>query len=204
MYSRYVKNKITHIVGVDEAGRGPLAGPVAVGVAVVRKGFDWRLISGVTDSKKISEKKRNEIFRRAKHLKKQKKIDYAVTLVGEKTIDRIGISNAVRLGIQRCFKRLSLEPQNTDVRLDGLLHAPGNYKIQKTIPKGDSKEKTIGLASILAKVRRDNHMIRVAKEYPKYDLHIHKGYGTEKHRKAIKKHGLSQIHRKYFCKNIFS
>ena len=196
-----MKNKGLYIVGVDEAGRGPLAGPVSVGVAVVPKGFKWNIIQGVNDSKKLSEKKRVEIFEIAKVLKKENKINYAVSLVGASVIDRIGISKAVALGISRSLKRLELNPLKVEVLLDGLLHAPSEYRNQKTIIKGDSKEKVIGLASILAKVTRDKHMIRVASTYNKYDFHIHKGYGTKSHRTKIAKYGLSKIHRKSFCKN---
>ncbi len=106
--SRSVNELMT---GVDEAGRGPLAGPVAIGVAVVPKDFDWKVIPGVGDSKKVSPKNREAIFRRAKELKKQGKIDYAVSLVSNGTIDRIGITKAVALGIERCFRKLALDPK---------------------------------------------------------------------------------------------
>ena len=195
-------SKITHIVGVDEAGRGPLAGPVAVGIAVVPKNFDWSLITGVGDSKEVSPKNREAIFRRAKILRKEKKIDYAVSLISNSMIDRIGITKAVALGIQRGLVKLALNPRLVDVRLDGLLKAPSEYKKQQTIIKGDSKEKVIGLASIVAKVTRDAHMTRTACDYPTYSFEIHKGYGTLAHRNALKKYGLSKIHRRSFCKKF--
>ncbi len=191
-----------YIIGVDEAGRGPLAGPVSIGVAVVPSGFDWDMLPGVGDSKKVSPKNREAIFRHAKALKKQGLLDFRVILVSAKIIDRIGITKAVALGIERCFKKLALDPRNTEVKLDGLLKAPEVFKKQETIIKGDAKEKVIGLASILAKVTRDQHMLRLSDDYPEYSFHIHKGYGTLAHRTALKKHGLSKIHRKSFCKKF--
>lgn len=192
--------KFTHIAGVDEAGRGPLAGSVAVGVAVVPQDFDWDLLPGVGDSKKVSPKNREAIFRIAINLKKEGILTFCVALASNTTIDRISINQAVALGIERCFKKLSLNPETTIVKLDGLLHAPPEYKNQETIIKGDAKEKIIGLASILAKVTRDAHMVRIARDYPAYGFEIHKGYGTENHRNAIKNHGLTKIHRRSFCR----
>ena len=194
--------KIKYIVGVDEAGRGPLAGPVAVGVAVVPQGFDWSVIPGVGDSKKVSPKHRELIYRRAQALKRNGMLDYHVTLVSNVTIDRKGISYAVALGIERCLKKLNLDAQTVDVRLDGLLKAPPEYKVQQTIIKGDAKEKIIGLSSIMAKVTRDRYMIRIAKKYPQYQFEIHKGYGTKKHCDALQRYGLSYVHRKSFCKRF--
>jgi ribonuclease HII len=201
-FNKEITRQCRFLVGVDEAGRGPLAGPVAVGVAVVRRNFNWKLIPGVGDSKKVSEKNREAIFLRAKVLKKEKKLDFAVVLVSPKIIDSKGITHAVALGITRALKKLQLHPHDCDVRLDGLLKAPREYTHQKTIIKGDAKEKVIGLASIMAKVTRDRTLVRVARTYPKYGFDIHKGYGTERHRTAIKKHGLSPIHRRSFCKQF--
>ncbi|MCF7816027.1 MAG: ribonuclease HII [Candidatus Pacebacteria bacterium] len=195
-------NKLKYIFGIDEAGRGPLAGPVAVGVACVPVDFDWRLIPGVNDSKKVTEKNRFAIFLRAKMLRKQKIINFSVSLVGASVIDRIGITQAVALGISRSLHKLALDPSTADVRLDGLLEAPHEYKHQKTIIKGDQKEKAIGLASIVAKVTRDRYMVRTASRYPQYHFGIHKGYGTLVHRNLIKKIGMSALHRKTFCRNL--
>lgn len=197
-----MKRKIFFEIGVDEAGRGPLAGPVAVGVVVVPVGFDWSLIPGVGDSKQISEKNRETIFGCAQALKKERKLDYAVSLVSASVIDRVGISEAVRRGIGRGLKRLKVHPRVATVKLDGLLKAPEEYLQQETIIKGDSKEKVIGLASILAKVTRDRHMVRVAKQYPAYGFDIHKGYGTKQHLAHIRAHGLTKQHRVYFCRGI--
>ncbi len=190
------------LVGVDEAGRGPLAGPVAVGIAVVPVSFDWNMIPGVGDSKKVSPKNREAIFRRAKLLKKQKLLDFVITLISSKVIDRIGITHAVALGIERSFKKLKLNPKTVDIRLDGLLKAPKEFLNQKTIIKGDVKEKIIGLASIMAKVTRDQHMLRLSGDYPEYKFEIHKGYGTLTHRNAIKAHGISKVHRKTFTRKF--
>jgi ribonuclease HII len=190
------------IVGVDEAGRGPLAGPVAVGVAVVPYDFDWRFIPGVGDSKQVKEQEREKVVKIARALRRTGVIDFHVALVPASTIDRIGITDAVRKGIDACFKKLKPNPKKTEVKLDGLLKAPKEFTNQETIIKGDAKEKVIGLASILAKVARDHHMVRVASDYPKYGFEIHKGYGTKKHQDAIARHGLSKIHRRSFCKKF--
>jgi ribonuclease HII len=197
-----VKNKITHIIGIDEAGRGPLAGPVSVGVVMVPRGFQWRKIPGVTDSKKLSERERNIIFNRAKELRLAGEVNFSVALIGAMTIDRIGIAQAIRLGIRRCVSRLHANPSTAQVLLDGLLVAPKAYVNQTTIIKGDAKEKVIGLASILAKVTRDAHMVRIAGDFRAYQFEVHKGYGTRFHREAVKKYGLSPIHRKTFCTKL--
>jgi ribonuclease HII len=194
------------IVGIDEAGRGALAGPVAVGAVLVPKGFDWSLIPGVADSKQVSPKNREAIFRRAQELEKEGKLTTAVALVSEKIIDKKGITFAVRQGIERALADLfntglAPEPRTTYIKLDGLLHAPAEFKYQKTIIKGDVTEKEISLASIMAKVTRDRYMVRLAKKHPAYGFDVHKGYGTLAHRKNIKKHGLGVIHRTTFCKS---
>lgn len=202
-----------YVVGVDEAGRGPLAGPVAVGVAMVRDDFDWSLLLGVNDSKQLSEKKREDVFVAARRLKAAGQLDFAVSMVSAKVIDKIGIVPAVNLAMDRALRRATLRTlakggpsQVVDcvVKLDGGLKAPERFVNQETIIKGDSKEKVIGLASIMAKVTRDRYMTRVATRpaYQLYDLATHKGYGTKKHRTAIKKNGLSDLHRTTFCRNI--
>ena len=189
----------TKIVGIDEAGRGPLAGPVAVGIAVVPRGFDWRLLPRVDDSKKLNAKDREAVFRVAHTLRREGIIDFTVSLVGHETIDRQGISWAVVLGITRGLRRLSLNPKSVHILLDGLLHAPPEYTQQETVIHGDAQEKVIGLASILAKVTRDRRMVRLGKRYPGYGIEVHMGYGTLAHRNAIRKLGISPIHRATFC-----
>jgi len=193
-----------YLIGVDEAGRGPLAGPVAVGVAKVPVDFDWSQIPGVNDSKKLKPETREEIFKLATKLKKQGLIDYSVGMVAAKVIDKIGIVPSIKKAQERSFEKLVLEPKVCLVKLDGGLKASPEFVHQETIIKGDSKEKVIGLASILAKVTRDRYMVRQAikKNFLSYDFAKHKGYGTKAHREAIAKYGLSSIHRVSFCKNL--
>ena len=198
--------QIKWMIGIDEAGRGPLAGPVAVGALCVQKDFDWRLIPGVTDSKKLSHKNREAIFMRARQLQKEGELSYKVSMVSASVIDRVGITRAVQLGINRALIRLSKHrgqipvTGRTCVKLDGLLKAPPEFKNQKTIIKGDQTEKVIGLASIMAKVTRDRYMIRMSKAWPYslYGFEIHKGYGTKKHLDCIRKYGSCPIHRLSF------
>ena len=188
------------LVGVDEAGRGPLAGPVAVGVLKVPEGFDWSLIPGVGDSKQVSPKRRAEVFKRAKELQKKGKLDFVVIQMSATHIDRHGIARSITVAIDRALAKLKLTPKDCFIKLDGSLRAPAPFT-QETIIKGDSKELVIGLASIVAKETRDIYMMNVAKKYPTYELEIHKGYGTKRHRQLIFKHGLSDIHRASYCQN---
>jgi ribonuclease HII len=197
-----VKRKISHIIGIDEAGRGPLAGPVAVGVVAVPKDFDWDTIPGVNDSKKVTEKNREAIFLRAHQLRRQHEVHFSVALVSAAVIDRIGIVPSVSRAIIRGLATLDLDCNEVEVRLDGLLHAPQEYRYQETIIKGDEKEKVIGLASILAKVTRDRLMRRLGMLYPSYNFHAHKGYATRKHREVLSILGFSPIHRRSYCSKI--
>jgi ribonuclease HII len=195
-----MKNRV--VVGIDEAGRGPLAGPVAVGVAVVADDFDWSCIPGVTDSKQLSPQKRATLFKQAKELRGNGTLDFTVVMVSAKVIDRIGIVPAVQMAMKRALKRLQLDPDQCTLKLDGGLTAPDSYE-QETIIKGDQKERVIGLASICAKETRDAYMVRKAKlpEFVQYDFSSHKGYGTKSHRVAIKERGISKEHRSSYCKN---
>jgi len=201
-----MKSKYKYIVGADEAGRGPLAGPVAVGVVKVGKDFDWKSkLPATGDSKQLSEKVREEVYAAARRCRAAHptELDYAVSLVSAGVIDKEGIVPAIRLAMARCFKKLSLDPTEVFVLLDGSLHAPAAYA-QETIIKGDGKDNVIGLASIMAKVERDRYMRRRAKlaAFTPYDFSTHKGYGTRAHRAAIAENGLSSEHRKTFCGNI--
>ena len=202
-YMRQKDKNIKNIVGVDEAGRGPLAGPVAVGVAIVSKNFDWNLLPGVTDSKQLSGKRRKVIFRQAKELRKKGELNFAVSMVSAKVIDEVGINRAIKLAMTRALRRLQLHPEECFVKLDGGLKAPSEFT-QETIIKGDQKEKIIGLASICAKETRDAYMVRIAAQpqFALYDFATHKGYGTQRHRAAIGKRGLSEQHRKSYCSKI--
>ncbi len=189
------------IVGIDEAGRGPLAGPVSVGVVVVNSKINKKFFKGIRDSKKLSEKKREEWFERAVVMKKSGILDYKVALVSEKIIDRKGIVEAIRVGIEDSLKKLKVSKQS-QIYLDGGLKAPKEFKKQKTIIRGDDKVPVISMASILAKVIRDRYMIKIAMNYPEYGFEEHKGYGTAKHIRAIKKFNPSKIHRKTYLTNI--
>lgn len=189
-----------HIVGIDEAGRGPLAGPVAVGVVRVNIDFNKRFFRGIKDSKKLTEKKREIWFELAKKKKQEGEIDFAVSLISERIIDREGIVQAISLGINKCLTKLKI-PKDSKIFLDGGIKAPADFIFQKTIIKGDEKVAVISLASICAKVMRDRYMVRLSKKYPKYGFDIHKGYGTLGHRQNIKKHGPTKVHRKSFLKN---
>ncbi len=190
--------KKRYLVGIDEAGRGPLAGPVAVAVVVTK----WKLNLKVRDSKKLSEKKREEWFRWLKEQKKKGRLDFVVSLVGEKIIDEQGIVPAVRTGIRRCLKRLNLDPKSCRILLDGSLSAPKIYEDQETIIRGDETVPIIALASIAAKVKRDRRLTRLAKKHPKYGFEVHKGYGTRAHYAALRRHGLSPLHRRSFLKDF--
>lgn len=193
-----------YVIGVDEAGRGPLAGPVAVGVVCVPKNFSWNVLSGVTDSKQLSEKKREEIFSKAQKLQQKRKLDFSVSMVSASIIDRVGIVKAVNLAMRRALKKLNVNPDDCMVQLDGSLYAPEVFTYQKTIIGGDKTQKAISLASVVAKVTRDRYMKGKSAQTPfaYYNFHIHKGYGTKKHRELIKKHGLSTLHRHTYCKNV--
>lgn len=189
------------IVGIDEAGRGPLAGPVTVGLVKIPVDFDWELVPGVNDSKKLSEKKREIIFERTKELAKQGSIEFSVRSVSAQSIDDKGIVPAIQRAIESGIEELQLRTENCYVKLDGSLKAPKEFS-QETIIGGDGKEPVIGLASIMAKVTRDRYMIEEDKKYPGYGLAQHKGYGTKAHREAIIQHGFSSIHRQSYCTNL--
>lgn len=188
------------LVGVDEAGRGPLAGPVAVGIVKVPVDFDWNLLSGVGDSKKVSPKNREAIFHQAVLLKKAGKLDFKVVQMSANHIDTHGIARSIVIAIERGIRGLQLEPMSCFIKLDGALRAPLQFP-QETIIKGDQKELVIGLASIVAKVTRDTYMNKISVTYSKYDFSTHKGYGTKQHRSLIFKNGLSVEHRVSYCQN---
>lgn len=204
MKSNYKEKKI---IGIDEAGRGPLAGPVSVAaISVNEKLFKKILKAGklseLTDSKKLSEKKREILFKELRELKNEQVLKFAVTLVSSKIIDQKGIRYALSLGIKRILKKLKAHPLEVKILLDGSLSAPEIFRNQKTIIRGDLTEPIISAASIVAKVTRDHYMKRLAKKFPEYEFEIHKGYGTEKHLRKIRKYGLSSHHRKTFCKKV--
>jgi ribonuclease HII len=192
------------LIGVDEAGRGPLAGPVAVGVVAAHEGFNARkAFPGLNDSKKLSPQKREELYATLLRLAKAGELRFCVRYSAATTIDRIGIARAVRSAVHRGVRALAPEPHSTKVLLDGLLHAPVEYE-QKTIIGGDSIEPLIMLASVAAKVRRDRLMRRLSRAFPNYGFEVHKGYGTAAHYRALRREGLCEAHRKSFCKNLIS
>ena len=186
------------LVGVDEAGRGPLAGPVAVGVAAVPERFDIRkAFPGIDDSKKISEALREEIYKEALGRARAGDMRLCVRMSGAAYIDAFGIARAVRRGVWSGVRHAGA-PEDSFVKLDGLLKAPPEYG-QETIIKGDALEPVISLASVVAKVRRDRLMKRLAAQFPQYGFEVHKGYGTQRHREAIGRFGLCGLHRRTFC-----
>lgn len=186
------------MLGVDEAGRGPLAGPVAVGVVSVPEGFDVaREFPGVADSKKLSEKNREKIFTLLTARVARGDARVAVEFESAETIDREGIAAAVRRALSRGVNALAPDAALVRVQLDGALRAPPEYA-QETIINGDELVPLISLASIAAKVTRDRLMVEAAKEYPLYGFEKHKGYGTRAHYEMLLKHGLCAIHRRSF------
>ena len=201
MESKRLPKSIKFIVGIDEVGRGPLAGPVAVCAFRMPVNFNAKSFGKIKDSKKLNREVRESIFERLKVYRDGTSgIDYSVCLESARRIDKIGLSKAIRNCLEKSLGRLKVKPRECIVLLDGGLKAPEKYKNQKTIIKGDEKERAIAFASIVAKVSRDGLMCRLAKKYLKYGFEIHKGYGTKKHRAMIKKYGLCKEHRKSFCR----
>jgi len=201
--NKYFKLGYKNILGGDEAGRGPLAGPISVGVVLVnQKELQWlkRDLKNlkIRDSKKLSPKQRAIVFEKIITLPY---LRYACAFKSNKVIDKFGIEEATRRAFDKCLLKLKNKPDI--VLYDG--NRPVDKKLStKQIPiiKGDDKVFIISLASIIAKVTRDRYMITAAKKYPKYGFEIHKGYGTRKHMEAIKEYGLSGMHRRSYCENL--
>ena len=186
-------NKIQYICGIDEAGRGPLAGPVVVGAVIMPKDS---FIEGVNDSKKISEKKREKLY----DLITEEAIAYGVGIIDHNTIDEINILNATKLGLKKSIEELKIRPDI--ILVDALNNMDTNGIPYKSIIKGDAKIYSIACASIIAKVTRDRIMREWDSIYPEYGFERHKGYGTAAHIAAIKENGPCIIHRKTFIKNF--
>ena len=181
------------ICGVDEAGRGPLAGPVCAAAVILPPHLE---IPGLTDSKKLTDKKRRELF----PIIKEQAIAYGIGLATEQEIDEINILQATFLAMQRALDQLQKKP---DLALiDGNRQKDFGLPV-KTVVKGDSLSMNIAAASILAKVTRDDMMVALAEEYPQYGFEIHKGYGTKAHYAALREHGASPIHRMTFLKKFY-
>ena len=182
----------TYIGGIDEAGRGPLAGPVVAAVVVFKPGTKIKYIN---DSKKLSEEKRNELF----DIIKEEALDFGIGIVNNEEIDEYNILNATYMAMKKAINCLKKSP---DYLLIDAVHIPGININQNPIVKGDAKSISIAAASILAKVTRDSIMYQYDDIYPEYGFAHHKGYGTSEHYKAIEEFGITPIHRKTFLKNI--
>lgn len=185
---------VKYIAGVDEVGRGPLAGPV-VCCAVIMPLDENELVVGVDDSKKVPVKKREELSKTLK----ERALCYTVVEIDEKTIDEINILEATKLGMKRAIESLPITPEI--VLTDGNMTLDISFP-QKSIIHGDALSYSIGSASIIAKVHRDALMDEYAKEYPHYAFEKNKGYGTKAHIDGIKEHGLCPIHRRTFTKKF--
>lgn len=178
------------IAGMDEVGRGPLAGPVCVACVVMPLDD---IIEGIDDSKKVSEKKRKLLFEQIK----EKAIAYSIEMVDEQTIDQINILQATKLCMKKAVENLGLKPDV--VLVDAISSLDIDVPI-RGIVKGDALSYSIGCASILAKVTRDEYMVKLAEEYPEYGFEKHKGYGTKVHIEALKEYGPCVYHRLSFLK----
>ncbi len=189
-----------YIVGIDEVGRGPLAGPVCVGAMLVTPRMQTRF-RNIKESKQLSANVREKWYTRIKK-DSGPELRFAVSCVCAKTIDAKGIQYAIRLALKRALKKLQANPNDCEMLLDGGLRAPAEYVNQKTIIRGDASETAIAMASVVAKVRRDRLMVRLSKQYPEYGFARHKGYGTKIHYEAIKKYGISVLHRRRFLSHL--
>ena len=189
----FYSEEIRVICGVDEAGRGPLAGPVCAAAVILPKGLE---IPGLTDSKKLTDKKRRELF----PVIQEQALAYGIGFATEQEIDEINILQATFLAMQRALDKLTVKP---DLALiDGNREKDFGLPV-KTVVKGDSLSANIAAASILAKVTRDNLMQEMAETYPQYAFEIHKGYGTKAHYAALREHGACPIHRMSFLKKFY-
>jgi ribonuclease HII len=192
-----------YIIGIDEAGRGSLAGPVFVGIIKAPANFDFGQFQHLDDSKKMTETRRVVIFEQLKELTNTvRNIQHTAVYAGAKTIDTVGINSAIQQAINRGLRRLMPDPKAALVYLDGGLRAPKRFSKQKTVIGGDGEVSAISLASVLAKVARDNYMKAVSEQYLDFNFTQHKGYGTPAHREALTLHGAPDIHRQSFLSKI--
>lgn len=181
-----------YICGIDEAGRGPLCGPVVAAAVILKKGDK---IEGVNDSKKLSEKKREALF----DVIKERAVAWSIGIVDEKTIDEINILEATRLAMKKAVEGLKQKPDYALVDAEKKVPIDVPYM---PIIKGDALSESIAAASIIAKVTRDHMVMELDKQYPEYNFGKNKGYGTREHTEAIKKYGLCPAHRRSFCKKF--
>ena len=181
------------ICGVDEAGRGPLAGPVCAAAVILPRDAE---IPGLNDSKKLSDKKRRELY----PIIKEKALCYGIGFASHEEIDQINILQATYLAMERALSQLTITPQQ--VLIDGNRAKDFGLPV-RTVVHGDSLSMSIAAASVLAKVTRDDLMLEMAKEYPQYGFEIHKGYGTKAHYEALRTYGACPIHRNSFLKKFY-
>lgn len=184
---------ISLICGVDEAGRGPLAGPVCAAAVILPANVD---IPGLNDSKKLSDKRRRELY----PVIMEKAVAYGIGFADHTEIDEINILQATFLAMERAISKLSIKPELA--LIDGNREKDFGIPV-KTVVHGDSLSASIAAASVLAKVTRDDLMLKMAAEYPQYGFEIHKGYGTKAHYQALANHGPSPIHRMTFLKKYY-
>ncbi len=194
----------SYIIGIDEVGRGPLAGPICVGAVIMPSALSRRDFRGLKDSKQLSAKQREEW---AARVREDARLRFATAMVEAHSIDEIGIVRAGNLAVTRALARLErlfgdVPLERLEIRLDAGLRAPLRFARQRSIVRGDETEVSIALASIVAKVKRDACMKRLAARYPEYGFELHKGYGTALHREAIRSFGLCELHRESFCRRI--
>ena len=182
-----------YVCGADEAGRGPLAGPVCAAAVILPPNAE---IPGLNDSKKLSDKKRRELY----PIIKEQAIAYGIAFADHKEIDEINILQATYLAMERAIGQLSVKPELA--LIDGNRAKDFGIPVE-TVIHGDSLSASIAAASVLAKVTRDDYMLKMAEEYPGYDFEIHKGYGTKAHYAALTAHGPSPIHRISFLKKFY-
>lgn len=190
LYDEAIRRNFSVIAGIDEAGRGPLAGPVVAAAVILQAGL---IIHGLDDSKKIPEKKRKRIFWEVV----SRCIDVGVGIIDAETIDRINILQATKLAMKAAVDGLSMRP---DILLIDAVRLPDVNIRQENIIKGDAKSASIAAASVVAKVVRDDIMHDYNVEYPGYNFTAHKGYGTSNHIECLLLYGPSPIHRKSFAK----
>ncbi len=181
------------ICGIDEAGRGPLAGPVCAAAVILPEGVE---IPGLNDSKKLTDKKRRELF----PIIEEQALAYGIGWASQEEIDDINILQATFLAMSRAVEQLNIRP---DLALVDGNRAPTLDLPVETVVKGDSLSASIAAASVLAKVSRDDVMLRMAEEYPGYGFEVHKGYGTKAHYEALRTFGPSPIHRRTFLKKFY-
>lgn len=194
--------KLKYAIGIDEVGRGPLAGPVTVcAFAVLEKDLGLLGAVGARDSKTLSAQKREIVAERLIAMAKDGRCTYAVSSASPETVDRDGLTRAIFGAIASALRKLKIHPEHADIYLDGGLRAPKSYFRQHTVIRGDGLVPVISCASVLAKVHRDRMMDRYDLKFPGYGFLSHKGYGTPEHYRAIRKLGVTEIHRRTFLKD---